>query len=142
MKDQKAVPPAFPTVTIHTSDGDLTVPCEPVGEYLAITPGFQMYGDADGFQASLPGTFEVHLRKTGRPLTESGGCIVCARQYAKVLAESPIDWSTSDDEITTQAAALPDEIRIELARGRDLAFRCDSEWCDRTGPGVVLIPVN
>ncbi len=142
MGDARLTPPPFPTLTIHTEDGDIVVPCEPVGEYLAITAGFQMFGDENGFQSTLTGTFEVHLRATGRRLTESGGCIACARRYANALAASPVDWSKPDDEITAQCLALPDEIRFELAHGRDLGFGCDTEWCDRTGPGVVLIPVR
>jgi hypothetical protein len=34
--DTKIASPAFPTVTIHTADGDVTVPCEPVGELIRI----------------------------------------------------------------------------------------------------------
>jgi len=138
----RLIPPPFPTVTIHTEDGAITVPCEPAGDYLAITACFQMLGDETGFESTLPGTFEVRLRSTGRALTTSGGCIACARNYAKLLLESPVDWSAPEEDITKQSRALPSEARMSLAQGRDLAWVCAAEWCDRQGPGVVLIPAG
>lgn len=138
---ERPVPPPFPTVTVHTSDGDVTMPCEPVGEHLAITATFLMLeGETPGtFEVSLPGTFDVRLRSTGVALTETGGCIACARRYARLLIESPVDWSATEKQITEQAMALPEQQRSELASGRDMSWSCDAEWCDHSGPGIVLL---
>jgi hypothetical protein len=76
-----------------------------------------------------------------RPVCRSGGCIVCARQFAQLLSETPVDWSRPDDEIAAQCLALPEETRRALAAGTDLSWGCDAEWCDMSGPGMVTIPV-
>jgi hypothetical protein len=141
--DRKSGPPAFPTITIHTPDGDVTMPCEPVGEYLAIVATIGMAdGDTPGtFKAILPGTFDVVIRATGLALG-TGGCIACARGYGEVLAVLPgVDWSAGEDRIREQIAALPEESRRELSGGADLSWGCDTEWCNGTGPGVVTLPL-
>lgn len=133
-----AKPSAFPTVTIHTVDGDVTMPCEPVGEYLAIVATIGMTED---FKAALTGTFDVVIRHTGGALA-AGGCIACARRHARMLAElEGVSWSADQDELKQQLAQIPEDKRQEIAAGTDLSWGCDTEWCDGVGPGVVTIPV-
>lgn len=141
MSDQKTMtPPAFPTVTIHTDEGNLVIPCEPIGDHLAITGEFSM--DENG-AATLDGTFVVVLRSNGKIVTEGGGCIACARRAGKVLAAAPVDWSAADAEIAAQFAALPGDARAELSRERSLSFNCDAIWCrDEGGPGIVFVPMG
>lgn len=131
-------PPAFPTVTVHTPDGDVTMPCEPIGDQLAIVASFGMTED---FRAILTGAFDIVIRETGGALA-TGGCIACARAYGGLLSGlAGIDWTADQTEIQQQIAALPEDKRRELAGGSDLSWGCDAEWCDRTGPGIVTIPV-
>jgi hypothetical protein len=136
-------PPPFPTVTLHTPDGDVTMPCEPVGEHLAIVAALGMTeGEQPGtFKAMLTGAFDIVLRTTGKSLA-TGGCISCARDHAEVLAVWPgINWGADEAELQAQVAKLPEATRREFASGADLSWGCDAEWCDRTGPGIVTIPV-
>lgn len=139
----------FPFLTICTADGDLSVPCEPIGEHFAIGPELGMTEDGT---ALLEGTFQVSLYPSGLRLSDDGGgCIHCARSAALNWARLPLDWpSLTADNGEEWVKAQPQEALTEFAHQRSLAFNCDAHYCeiddadDRSFPmgDTVAIPAS
>src|SRR5262249_27785047 len=72
------------TVPVTTSDGRVVVACEPVSEWLAITPTFGMN---TGGETYLGGNFTITHIPTGLRLSAVGiGCINCCRNAGRRLA--------------------------------------------------------
>lgn len=113
---------------ISTNSGDTLVPCEPINEWLAITPDFGM--DKDG-KTSLSGAFAVTFRPSGTRLSEGAGCIECCRSAGKALAALDVNWSTlTADTGAEWLAALPAETQHALAEARTVEWLCDAELCE------------
>ena len=124
----KTTPPPFPTLTIHSSDGDIVVPCEPIGDWFAITPEFAMTANFDGL---LRGTFLVSLYPSGARLSQGSGCIHCARRAALAWSKLPLDWASLTSENSTEwAQAQQAEALREFLTNRDLGFDCDTSYCE------------
>lgn len=114
----------IPTVVIKTHLGDMQLPCEPIGEYLAITPEVA-YGTSGA--ARITGGWAITHLPTGWAVVRGAGCIRHARRAARRLAEL-VDWRT----VTTMDASRdwPAEAQRIVSRGsRDC---CSSlGWADR-----------
>lgn len=118
----------FPFLTIHTTDGDLSVPCEPIGTHFAIHPEVGMTEAGDGL---LEGTFLVSLYPSGLRLSQHAGCIHCARRAALEWERLPLDWPTlTADNGDEWVKAQPQEALREFALWRDLSFTCDAHYCE------------
>ncbi|AEV86702.1 hypothetical protein ACWT_5685 [Actinoplanes sp. SE50] len=120
--------PSFPACTVVTSNGPVTVPCEPISDDLAITPVFGMTED---FRAVLGGDFLITHRATGLHVSDGPGCIECCRSAGKALVATGVDWSA----ITAGGGAefmraLPDETRRAVAEARTVSWSCDIEYCN------------
>ena len=119
-------PKPMPVVTVATDSGNLVVPCEPINEYLAITPAFCMDQDGNGL---LDGGFAITHTPTGAAITDGTGCIECARAAGKRLAA--LDWSAVTQDNTEEwAGRLSDEDRQTLLHYRALEWGCDAEYCE------------
>lgn len=122
-------PKPLSVATISTDSGTVTVPCEPVNEWLAITPVFGMDRDGNTF---LEGTFTITHQPTGIKLADGCGCIVCARNAGKAIAELGIDWSglgMDHDANTAWFAGLPEETKRDFQMVRDVEWLCDANYC-------------
>lgn len=123
-------PAPLATATVATNSGPVTVVCEPVNEWLAITPGFGM--DPEG-KTWLTGTFYVTHLPTGTRLAggDEGVCVNCCRKASLELAAMSADWTalTTDNSIEW-ANALPDDAKAALTGARDVSWTCDTEYCD------------
>lgn len=120
--------PTFPTCIITTTEGTVTVPCEPIGEHLAITPTFGM---TDDLQGVLGGTFVITHRVTGKAVSDGPGCIECCRSAGKALLATGVDWSAiTEDNASEFWATMPDELRRAVAEARTVNWSCDAEYCD------------
>jgi hypothetical protein len=114
--------------TVTTDSGSVTLPCEPINEWLAITPVFGM--DDDG-NSALDGGFTITHRPTGGNIVEGPGCIECCRSAGKVLDGLGIDWAGLTKETSNAwAAALPDDVKRKFAEARAVAWSCDSYTCE------------
>jgi hypothetical protein len=134
----KPAPRPFATVVINTNSGPVAVPCEPINDWLAITPMFGM--DADG-NTNLVGGFTVTHRPTGMWLAEGPGCIECCRWSGRMLASTGIDWSalTSENSLEFSTGwSVEDTTAVAVARA--LEWGCDAEVCDRPSDEVPDIP--
>lgn len=121
-------PAPFAMTTVHTDSGNLTTPCEPVNEWLAITPEIGMEEDGT---SRLIGAFVVTHRPTGTVLTEGGGCIECARLAGRELAALDVDWSTlTSDYAEAWFAELPQDVKYRFWEVRPVEWACDAEPCE------------
>lgn len=76
----------FPTCDIATArSGPLTVPCQPLNDWLAITPSVAA-GEPDDMPV-FTGGFQVTHRPTGWAFSAIAGCLNCARAVGKRLGE-------------------------------------------------------
>lgn len=123
-------PKPLAMVTVHTDSGDVAVPCEPIGDRLAITPAFGMDGDGNTF---LAGGFTVTHVPTGNDLVDGPGCIECCRRSAKALIATGVDWGLlTRDNAEEIARSWSPEVREAVTLARLVEFCCDAEDC---GPG-------
>lgn len=126
MATETALKP-IPTATITLVGGDVTttlvVPCEPINEWLAVTPHI------DGENGGLYGTFAVTHLPTG--LRASGdACIECARAAGRALAALPVDWSTvTRDGFKEWMQALPDGMWNAVYEAAHSVAYCYSMRC-------------
>ena len=121
---KKPAPAPLAFTMVRTDSGEVSLPCEPINEWLAITPVVGM--DVDG-KTWLIGTFMVTHRPTGTALLFSSGCIYCCRQSAEVFAR--FDWSSTADEggVEAMVAAFDDEQRRVFSLAMNVW--CDTEYC-------------
>lgn len=125
---QTTKPAPFVYMTVHTECGPIEVPCEPIDDWLAITP---TVGMDDAGNSILVGDFTIAHRPTGRMVSEGPGCIECCRYAGRKLAELGVDWSALVvDNSREWAAGLTTEQQQQLAEHRAVAWRCDAEPCD------------
>ncbi|WP_433651062.1 hypothetical protein ACQP2C_00015 [Micromonospora zamorensis] len=119
----------FPTATIVTDKGTLTVPCEPINDWLAITP---VTGLTDDGQPVLGGTFTVTHLPTGTTLGDGDACINCCRASGRKFASlTTADWSALNaDNAADWLAALSHDDRQAFGLYRALEWGCDAEYCD------------
>jgi hypothetical protein len=123
-------PAALAVATISTDSGDVTVPCEPVNEWIAITPVFGM--DHEG-RSWLDGRFIVTHLPTGMSLVEGPGCINCCRNAGRALAATSVDWSVLTRENSAEISkSWPAEVRLVIAEARAVEWVCDAEYCEPT----------
>jgi hypothetical protein len=116
------------TVTVTTSDGPVVVACEPVGEWLAITPTFGMNTLGGTY---LGGDFTITHIPTGLRLAEGSSCIECCRHAGRLLAGLAVDWATLTANNASQwANALDADARQALAAARAVGWACDT-WPGR-----------
>lgn len=121
-------PRALAFVDIDTDSGAVRLICEPINEWLAITPFFGM--DSDG-KTWLDGTFTVTHIPTGRNIVDGSGCIACCRHAGKVLSALAADWSTLTSTNGTEWSANLDEAtQRAFAEARPVEWACDAEYCD------------
>lgn len=122
-------PKPLAMVTVHTDSGDVAVPCEPVGDWLAITPAFGMDEDGNTF---LQGGFTITHVPTGNDLSDGPGCIECCRRAAKALIETGVDWGalTGDDYGQATFESWSPEVREAVTLARLVEFCCDAEGCE------------
>jgi len=121
-------PAPLATAAVYTNSGTVVVPCEPINEWLAITPVFSM--DMDG-KTWLDGTFSITHLPTGQAFSEGSGCINCCRRAAAGLLALDADWSllpgTNGAEFV---ASLDEHQKFELSTLRELDWSCDADYCD------------
>lgn len=122
-------PADFALVTIVTDSGTLTVPCEPINDWLAITPAFGM--DQDG-RSLLVGAFTLTSRTTGTAVGDGAACINCCRAAGEKLANLPsADWSALNaDNAAAWLAALDPEDQATFHLYRALEWGCAAEYCE------------
>ncbi len=124
-------PADLATVTITTDSGKVTTPCEPINDYLAITPAFGM--DTDG-KTWLLGGFTITHRVTGTSIAEGMGCVECCRWAGKEMAALEADWSTlTSDNGKGWFAAIPEAAQRRFMEVRAVEWMCDAETCDHKG---------
>jgi hypothetical protein len=121
-------PAPFATCQIATDSGTITVPCEPIGGGVVITPVFGMGTDG---QSLLGGDFILTHEPTGTMLSDGPGCIECCRSAGKALVATGVDWlqftRANSAEIT---ASWSGEVRKAVAEARTVNWSCDAENCD------------
>jgi hypothetical protein len=121
-------PKPFATIEVFTDSGKVTVPCEPVGNGIVITPSFGM--DDDG-NSLLLGAFQLTHEKTGLMLSEGGGCITCCRSAGKAMLATGVDFSQIGRDNGAEVAASWDEVvRYVVAEARAVEWACDADYCD------------
>lgn len=127
-------PAPIAVATITTDSGNLTVPCEPINDWLAITPAFGM--DDEG-KSWLDGGFTITHLGTGRAVSDGAACINCCRASGKKLASlATADWSAlTEDNATDWLARLSDEDRSTFGLYRALEWGCDADLCDAPDEG-------
>lgn len=131
-------PKPLATVVVNTNSGPVTVPCEPINDWLAITPMFGM--DRDG-NTNLDGGFTVTHRQTGLALAEGPGCIECCRWSGRMLANTGIDWSALTSENSLEfSVGWSTEDKTAVAVARALEWGCDAEVCERRADETPDIP--
>jgi hypothetical protein len=124
-------PAPLATCTVSTDSGDIVVPCEPINEWLAITPEFAM--DDDG-NTLLTGRFNLTHRPTGLEFGDGSGCAQCVRSAGQWLATLNLDWSAlRPDSNAEWLAGLSQEQRFELGDARAINWSCDAEDCEPWG---------
>lgn len=121
-------PAPFPYTTIATDSGQLTIPCEPINEWIAITPVLGMDKDGNAFL----GTFTITHRPTGSTLGDGDACINCCRASGRKFASLPsADWSAlTADNAAEWLASLTEEDRQTFHLYRALEWGCDAEYCE------------
>jgi hypothetical protein len=120
-------PAEFPTVTIATDSGTLTVPCETINEWLAITP---VTGTDDEGKSRLVGGFTITHIPTGMDICEGCACINCCRRAGKKFSAMHADWSSLTAENSSEwSAALSERDRHAFGLYRALEWGCDAELC-------------
>lgn len=130
----KPAPAQLTTVTLTTNSGDVTIPCEPINDWLAITPVFAM--DAETYATFYDGTFAITHRPTGALFSEGAGCIECCRAAGRLMTALDVDWSAlTGDNGRGWWAALPESIQLDLSTIRAVEWACDAEYCDHSAPG-------
>ncbi|MEU8371175.1 hypothetical protein [Micromonospora tulbaghiae] len=118
----------FPTATIVTDEGTVIVPCEPINDWLAITPAT---GRTDDGRYVLGGTFTITHLPTGATIADGDACINCCRASARKIGSlATADWSTLTADNTSEwSAALSEQDRETLALYRALEWGCDADLC-------------
>lgn len=142
--DVAVAPKPLAMATITTDQGSVLVPCEPINEWLAITPEFYM--DDQG-KTWLDGTFQITHLPTGMAFSTESGCIACARNAGRSLVALDLDWptlnaATSTEEREAWSAALTDKQRLVLSTVRNLDFMCDADYCDEVDPDGNLVDAD
>lgn len=129
--------PTMPTVEVLTVSGTVTVICELVNEYLAITPAFGMGEDRVPF---LEGGFSITHRQTGIAVADGASCLGCARAASQKLAVIS-GWDTlTKDNGRAWAKALSPEDHETLMLFRGLEWGCDADWCSSPEPTGYVEP--
>lgn len=104
------------------------VPCEPLNEWLGITPHF---GVDENRQITLDGRFTITHIPTGWSLPDGSACYSCCRYYGMKIAALGLDWSTvtpDNAKAWRLTLSVHEQEVIVLAHG--LAWRCDAEECE------------
>ncbi|TBL29076.1 hypothetical protein EYA84_25330 [Verrucosispora sp. SN26_14.1] len=121
-------PAPLATATVTTDSGPIVLPCEPISEWLAITPVVGM--DKDG-KTWFDGGFTITHLPTGLAFGEGPACINCCRSSGQKFAAMDTDWSALTAATASEwAAGLSDADRETLMLYRPLEWRCDAELCD------------
>ncbi|MDH6460152.1 hypothetical protein M2302_000303 [Micromonospora sp. A200] len=126
---QITTPAPFPFATITTDSGTLTVPCEPINDWLAITPAT---GKTDDGRPVLGGTFTITHLATGATIADGDACINCCRASGRKLASlQTADWSAlTANNAADWFAGLSEDDRHTLSLYRALEWGCDAEYCE------------
>lgn len=103
------------TIQIATKNGLVTVPYEPIDDWLCITPTIQ----SEGSRVRL-GDFTLTHRATGRALSQPG-CAECCREAGHAVSKLGLDWS----------GVTADTSKAWVQRlAEDQAIRADDGACD------------
>jgi hypothetical protein len=124
---RQAPPAALATAMLATNSGTVTVVCEPINKWLAITPVLAM--DEDG-KTWFDGGFSITHVPTGTEFADGPACISCCRNVGRELTSLDVDWSGLGS-VNSQAwvDSLSSEVRMAIAMARALNWRCDAEYC-------------
>jgi hypothetical protein len=128
-------PAPFATCEISTDSGTITVPCEPIGNGMVITPTFGM--DEDG-KSLLGGDFIITHEPTGTILSDGPGCIECCRSAGKAILATGIDFAELDRTNSAEvAASWSDDVRMAFSEARQVSWSCDAENCNPWSDGSI-----
>jgi hypothetical protein len=128
MSDYLAPPKPLAMATLDTNSGPVTLPCEPVNEWLAIVP--HVFMDEDG-KTWLGGDFTVVHLPSQLEIVEGAGCIHCCRRAGRLLADAAVDWSTlTADNSRDWSTGLGEDTKMALAVARAVEWGCDAELCE------------
>jgi hypothetical protein len=124
----------FPTVRIVTPNSEITIPCELVTPDIAITP----YMEVDSYQ--FGGGYRLTHVPTGLAFGAGQACLECAREAARQMAATTVDWesiTTHDSEafkasLGDQYEAVIAALRLFGKCGQQMCFH-DEETCDACG---------
>ena len=116
------------TVTIVTKQGAVSVPVEPVNEWLCIAPTIGM--DMDG--GTRLGEFTLTHRASGMALGEAA-CIECCREAARDVAKLGLDWSGVTAETSREwSRNLPEDKRLAFGAALSTTSGCvvmhEDDW--------------
>lgn len=115
----------FPTATIKSRDSALTVPCEPVGDGLAITPWLGVSETPPQFG----GGFTLTHTPTGFGLAPVQACLECVREVGRRLAATAVRWPDVDaTDNQTLRASLGADYDTVIAALR-LLRKCEQRMC-------------
>jgi hypothetical protein len=118
-------PPAWSTTVIQTGLGPLTVPSEPINDWLHITPSVGM---TDEGRSRLLGRFVITHTPTGLTITSGSACIWCCRTAGEQLDRLDVDWATLADEAAGPAHWSSDARQAYLA-AITINAECDADSC-------------
>lgn len=94
-------------VTITNGSSTWTIPGEPVGDYLAITPASlpPMMFEPPSYAGRIwSGLWMIYHRPTGNRLLPWGLCLKHTRQAADALAACGVDWARTRDVLISDPA--------------------------------------
>lgn len=115
----------FPTATIRGNGSALTVPCEPVGDGLAITPCLDFSEQAP----RLGGGFTLTHTPTGFVLAAGQACMECVREVGRRLAATAVRWPDVD---ATDNQSLRDSLGADydtVIAALRLLQKCEQRMC-------------
>lgn len=113
---------------IVTGDGEVSVPCEPINEWLAITAVFGM--DAEG-KTGLDGRFSIVHLPTGKQFSDGLACLTCCQNAGKAITAMDIDWAAFRVGHEAEwVEALGEETRSALGIARSVEWGCNAEDCE------------
>ncbi len=121
----------FPTTTLKSTDSAITVPCEPVADGLAITP----YLGLDRARQHFGGGFTLTHTPSGLMFSPGQACLECARETARLLAETGLDWTAINPGSPTTVKASLGERHDAVMSALRLFTKCTQRMCFHDGTG-------
>lgn len=118
------------TCVVQLTTGAITVTCEKLNDWLAITPAVGRLNDA-GDAGFFGGYVLTHI-PTGVMFSDGAACLTCCRSGAEVILSLDIDMSeVTKDNVKTYLEDLPTETRRRLLDAKMIAWACDSlDYCE------------